>query len=150
MQPLLAGGFDPAIPSASVGLLGLRRQPRLPSLFPAQTQTTLPAATATQASNVQEIVLFSDDFSDRNSGWPTIRNDQGGYSYQSDGYHIFINEIDEVFWAKTDREDDNVSIYVDAKPLAESMNSYGLLCRIQDVVILLLCDEVVATIAREI
>jgi hypothetical protein len=119
---------------ASVGFLGTwAASLGLPSLFPAQTQTTLPAATATQASNVQEIVLFSDDFSDRNSGWPTIRNDQGGYSYQSDGYHIYVNEIDAVFWAKTNREDDNVSSYVDARPVAESMNSYyGLLCRIQD------------------
>ena len=64
---------------------------------------------------------------------PTIQNAEGGYGYRPDGYHIFVNEIDAVFWAKTNRDDDNASIYVSAHPITENMNGYyGLLCRIQD------------------
>ena len=38
-----------------------------------------------------------------------------------------------MFWANTYQEYDNISIYVDAKPVTEGMNSYyGLLCRLQD------------------
>lgn len=87
----------------------------------------------TSTASVQDIVLFADDFSDPTSGWPTVQNNQGGYGYQQDGYHIFINEINAVFWAKTSRQDDDISIYVDAKPISENRNGYyGLLCRIQD------------------
>jgi hypothetical protein len=41
--------------------------------------------------------------------------------------------MDAVFWAKTTRQDDNVIIYADARPVTEGTNGYyGLLCRIQD------------------
>ena len=100
--------------------------------FPGQNPTVLPSLTATQTSNVQDIVLFSDDFSNPLSGWPTIQNAQGGYSYQADGYHIFVDEIGAVLWAKTETGYANSSVYVDARPVIEGTNGYyGLLCRIQ-------------------
>jgi serine/threonine protein kinase len=110
------------------GLSGLFSSP---SPTAPSTATTMPLPTAT--SNAQEIVLFEDDFSNPNSGWPTMENAQAKYSYQADGYHISVNEIDAVPWASTNRQYEDVSIYVDAKPIAEGMNGfYGLLCRIRD------------------
>ncbi len=105
----------------------------LPRLFPGQNPTAIPTLTATQASNVQDIVLFSDDFSNPLSGWPTIKNAQGKYSYETDGYHIAVNETNAVLWAKTSKAYDNISVYVDARPITDDMNGYyGLLCRIQN------------------
>ena len=104
----------------------------LRGLFSSQTPTLPPASTATQASNVQDTVLFADDFSDPNSGWPAGENDQGIYSYQPDGYHILVSGNNQVLWVSTDRVHDDTSIYVDAVPLTESDGYYGLLCRIQD------------------
>jgi serine/threonine protein kinase len=113
----------------SLGLFGTWASFNFPGLFPEQSQTAPPASTSTQAANVQEIVLFSDDFSNPNSGWPT----QEGYSYQQDGYHISAGGTDGVPWAKTGTAFDNTSVHVDAKPVAEGVNGYyGLLCRIQD------------------
>jgi serine/threonine protein kinase len=108
----------------SVGLLGAWSGLGLRAIFPGQNQTVLPTLTATQDN-----VLFKDDFLDPKSGWPT----QEGYSYQQDGYHISVDEIGGVPWAKTSKEFGNSSMYVEARPLAEGMNGYyGLLCRMQD------------------
>lgn len=92
-------------------------------------QNTTPTNTAT---TTQPTVLFADDFSDPNSGWPTIENAQAKYSYQPDGYHILVYEVNSAPWAKTGRQDDNASIFVDAAPVGNSNGFYGLLCRIQD------------------
>jgi serine/threonine protein kinase len=117
----------------SISLFGTWASLQFTSLFSGRNPTAVPNVAATAPGSIQEIVLFSDDFSNPQSGWPTIQNAQGGYSYQTDGYHITVEEMDAVLWAKTSRADDNVSIYVDAKPVREGMNGYyGLLCRIQD------------------
>jgi len=117
-------GFFLLFLCGSLGLFGTWAGLGLPSLFPGPSPTVLPTITATRA-----IVLFADDFSDPNSGWPT----QEGYGYQQDGYHISVDEIGGVPWAKTSMEFDNSSTYVDARPVTEGINGYyGLLCRIQD------------------
>ena len=87
-------------------------------------------ATATIIS--QTSILFADDFSDPNSGWPTLENDQAKYSYQPDGYHILVHQSNSAPWAKTNRQDDNASLIVDAAALSNSSGFYGLICRIQD------------------
>ncbi|MBC7878020.1 MAG: serine/threonine protein kinase [Anaerolineales bacterium] len=112
---------------SSIGVFGTWAG--LAGLLPGQNQT----ATPTLAAATQATVLYADDFSDPLSGWPTVQNTQGGYGYLQDGYHIYVNEVQGVFWAKTNRQDGNVSIHVDARPVAEGMNGYyGLLCRLQD------------------
>jgi len=114
---------------SSLGIFGTWLGLGLPGLF---SPTPPSASTATQAA-IQDIVLFSDDFSNPLSGWPTIQNANGGYGYRDDGYHIFINEQETAFWAKTNREDTDASVYVDAKPVSGGANGYyGLLCRVHD------------------
>jgi hypothetical protein len=112
----------------SVGLFGTWASLGLPGISRNPSQTAAPTQAPTQ-----ETILFADDFSDPGSGWPTIRNARGGYDYRADGYHIFVDEIDAVLWAKTNREDGDASISVDTKPVIEGMNSYyGLICRVRD------------------
>lgn len=111
---------------SSIGVFGTWAG--LAGLLPGQNQTATPSLATTQAT-----VLYADDFSDPLSGWPTVQSEQGGYSYQPDGYHISAYEINSAPYAKTNREDDNASIYVDARPVTEGLNGYyGLLCRIRD------------------
>ncbi len=120
---------------SSVGLLGAWTKFGLPGLFPGQNQTTDSTPTAIATNNSQAIVLYEDDFSNALSGWPTIQNDRGRYSYQPDGYHIVVDEIGAAVWAKTSERygNGNTSIYVDTKPITEDKNGYyGLLCRMQD------------------
>jgi serine/threonine-protein kinase len=137
LMPQIAGisgvGLCLLILCASVGLFGAWKGLGLAGLFPGQNQTVDPTLTFSVSENSQDIVLYSDDFSNPSSGWPTIQNTRGKYSYQPDGYHIVVDEIDGVLWAKTSTEFDNSSIYVDTKPLQQSKNGYfGLLCRIRD------------------
>jgi serine/threonine protein kinase len=110
-----------------IGIVGLWSRLGLPNL------AVKPTLSTTSTTDSRAKVLFSDDFSNPSSGWPTIQNTRGEYSYQSDGYHIVVDEIESVLWAKTSTEFDNSSIFVDTKPLQRSKNGYfGLLCRIRD------------------
>lgn len=106
-----------------LGLSGLR---------PEQT-ATLTVAPTRVPTEFMETVLFADDFSDQNSGWPSMQNEQASYGYQADGYHIAAEQVNSAPWAKTNRIDEDISIHVDARPIVSSANGYyGLLCRIQD------------------
>ncbi|MEO8357459.1 MAG: protein kinase [Chloroflexota bacterium] len=117
----------------SLGLLGAWTWLGRPSFFAGQNQTATLTPTIQAADNSREIVLFSDDFSNPLSGWPTIQNARGGYSYQPDGYHIVVDEPGAVLWAKTSQEYQDISLYVDSRPLTAGKNGYyGLICRIQD------------------
>jgi hypothetical protein len=110
------------------GLQGFFK-PGTPTVAP-----TVPATAApTQANTVQEVILFTDDFSDPNSGWPDEQNDQGAYRYQPDGYHISVTGASQTLWAFTEGIYDDSRISVDATPQGEGgMNYHGLICRFQD------------------
>jgi hypothetical protein len=129
----------------SLGLFGTWAGLQLPGFFQRQDPTEPPAdtavptpigtmsQTASSTSTAQEVVLFTDDFSDPLSGWPTIQNAQGEYSYQKDGYHIKVDDPSAVLFAKTNRQDEDISVDVNAKPVIAGTNGYyGLLCRMQD------------------
>lgn len=121
----------------SIGLLGTLLNfgsPSTPTPEAVATFTPPAAVVATSTSPaVLETVLFTDDFSDPNSGWPVFQNAQGRYSYEQDGYHISVDQRDAVLWAKTTRADDNISVSVDAQLSANGASGYyGLLCRMQD------------------
>jgi hypothetical protein len=105
----------------------------LRGLFPSPTQTVPLPITPTQSSNAQEVILFEDDFSNPNSGWPDGQNDQAAFGYQPDGYHISVHGLERSQWVYTNRVHEDASLSVDATPvIAGSIGYYGLLCRIQD------------------
>lgn len=102
-----------------VGLNGLLGRPT----------ATLNAAPNLAPTEAAETVLFTDDFSDQNTGWPN----QGNYSYQADGYHIAVDQANQTFWATPQRDDGDTSLSVDARPIVDGASGYsGLLCRFQD------------------
>lgn len=115
---------------SSMGMVGTLVGLFLPGLFPGQGAP--PVGTATITANPVEVILFSDDFTDPQTGWPNDQFALGGYRYSQDGYHILVDEAGQAFWATTTREDDNVSIHVNVKPAEQGANGYyGLLCRYQ-------------------
>lgn len=118
---------------SSLGLFGVLTSIGFPDLFSAEGQPQPSAPPTTEPETSPNAILFADDFTDPNSGWPAFQNAQGSYGYLQDGYQIMVNEIDTVLWAKTNRMDDSVNIFVDATPVIDGAGGfYGLLCRIQD------------------
>lgn len=100
----------------------------LPEYF--NKQNASPTFTQTTS---QPVVIFADDFTDLNSGWPTLETSQARYGYESDGYHIAVFEPNFAPWAKTNRQDEDINISVEARPVSQNANGfYGLLCRIDD------------------
>jgi hypothetical protein len=76
-------------------------------------------------------VLFSDDFSNENSGWPTINESAGSANYKDGGYELTIPSPDSGYWASPELEDQtNVTIEVDAAVTGSARDSdFGVLCR---------------------
>jgi hypothetical protein len=114
-------------------MLGVGSWFGIPGLFPGLNRTAEARSTLVSTIDPQETVLFSDDFSNPSTGWPTLQNSQGSYSYEADGYHIAVDETDAVLWAKTSESFTNSTIRVDAQPLEANRDGYyGVLCRIQN------------------
>jgi hypothetical protein len=76
-------------------------------------------------------VIFSDDFSDENSGWPTINEAAGTANYKDGGYELTVPDPDSGYWASPELEDQtNVTIEVDATATGSARDSdFGILCR---------------------
>jgi hypothetical protein len=92
------------------------------------TQTSRPAPTPVNS-------LFSDDFSDPNSGWDKI-NETNYYSdYYNNAYRITVNSSMSDSWANPDdKVFGDVSVEVDAtKNGGPDDNDFGLICRYLDV-----------------
>jgi serine/threonine protein kinase len=78
-----------------------------------------------------EQTLFSDDFSNPQSGWPSDQTQFGQYGYQAERYRILAIGEGSVPWVSRDGTYDNLSLYADATPISGN-GYYGLLCRIQN------------------
>ncbi len=75
-------------------------------------------------------VLFSDEFSDPESGWNRIATSQGETDYADGVYRIFVNEPDLDIWSMPGRVFRDVRVEVDAlKVGGERDNRFGLICR---------------------
>jgi len=89
----------------------------------------LPDAEIPEAS----IVLFEDDFSDKNSGWPESSNASESYSYQDGRYVIEIKKADYIRPVNGGEWLQDVIIEIDADVERSSQNGdYGVICRYQD------------------
>lgn len=101
----------------------------LSNLFSSESETT-PTA---NAAVPQEQTLFSDDFSDATSGWPSGTTESSEYGYQSNGYRILAIGQGSAPWVSRNGMYDNLSLYVDAAPISSNSSGYyGLICRIQN------------------
>ncbi len=83
-----------------------------------------------QASNV----LFSDDFSNTNSGWDQRQDTNYVSDYANGGYRLYVNDTDYDIWANPSKSfPGDVRVEVDAtKAGGPDDNDFGLICRYQD------------------
>ena len=77
-------------------------------------------------------ILFEDDFSDQDSGWSHLADEDGYTLYTTDSqYGIYIEEADVFIYDTPGKNFPNdVVIEVDVYGLSE-MSEYGILCRFQ-------------------
>lgn len=80
-------------------------------------------------------ILFSDDFSNTNSGWDQVQEDDGVTDYANGGYRIYVNEVNYNMWANPYKSFiGDVRIEVDATKIGgPDDNDFGVICRYQDV-----------------
>jgi hypothetical protein len=121
-----------------------------PTPPPAPATKEQPAATATQeptsmplpTSTVQATgtvpparqVLYQDDFSDPNSGWPTITDSEGIFRYTDDGkYQIDVLKLDWSRWLTVKQDFTDVSVELDSvNPTGQDDPRIGIICRYTD------------------
>ncbi len=80
-------------------------------------------------------ILFEDDFSDTNSGWDRMDDEDGITDYYNGGYRILVNKDNRFFFANPGQTDlpNDVRIEVEATKLSGSDdNNFGFICRYQD------------------
>jgi hypothetical protein len=91
----------------------------------------LKPATATPPPVPTPEMLFFDDFSDPNSGWPEYRDEHYVDEYLNGAYHMVEYDINTTSWAYPDEFSVNdVMVEVDAtKNAGPDENDMGLICR---------------------
>jgi hypothetical protein len=87
-----------------------------------------------EQAEVDDSILFKDDFSSPDSQWDDYQDSAGGTIYQDGKYRIFINQPASDFWANPDGLSfSDTKISVEASRLGGSANNiFGILCRYQD------------------
>jgi hypothetical protein len=75
-------------------------------------------------------VLYSDDFSNPNSGWDTWTQNGSAVVYQDGTLRIFVNEPQYSFWSRPGKRYDDARIQVDAVRMGGPVdNDMGVICR---------------------
>ena len=78
-------------------------------------------------------VIFQDDFSKTNSGWPSKQSDTGSKGYQNGYYSISVTEANYLQWTSLDYNYDNLIMSVDAKVLDPAGDGdFGFICGAKD------------------
>ena len=77
--------------------------------------------------------LFSDDFSDPDSGWDRVQADEGVTDYDNGRYRIFVDQSQHDYWANPGLSFTDVQVEADATKIGgPDDNDFGLVCRYQD------------------
>ena len=77
----------------------------------------------TSATTPEAKVLFSDDFSNPESGWPSVSDEFGSADYKDGGYELTVTDAKSGYWSAPDWEDQkNVTIEVDGKKIMQDGN----------------------------
>jgi hypothetical protein len=106
----------------------------LAALVLASLACQLVSGPATQAPPAERTILYQDDFSNANSGWPVISDASKSASYTADGrYQLTALNAQQDIWAHPGQSFDNVILEVDAAKVGGSDNNdFGLICRFVD------------------
>jgi len=84
-------------------------------------------------TNLGQMVLFQDDFSDTSSGWDRVDAAEGVTDYTNGGYRIFVDQTQHDYWGNPGLDFSDVRVEVDATKVAgPDDNDLGVLCRYQD------------------
>lgn len=88
----------------------------------------------TQSAAPAKQVLFQDDFSDANTGWPSASDADKSANYSADGkYAMQAITTQQDVWAHPGQSFSDVSVEVDAtKTSGPDNNGFGVICRFQD------------------
>lgn len=106
---------------------------------PAQVEPTQPEPSQPEPTEVPEQsgnILFEDDFSDPSSGWDRYDDTEGSADYYDGGYLIQVFTDNQFYFANPGLNDlpGDVRIEVEAtKTNGPDDNSFGIICRYQDV-----------------
>jgi len=96
--------------------------------------TDTPRPIETQTGTALEI-LFQDNFAYTNTGWDSVRNEDGMTDYDKGGYRIQVLDANTDYWANPGLSGlEDVSITVDVKKLAgPDDNDFAIICRYVDI-----------------
>ena len=86
-----------------------------------------------QTAAVQGI-LFTDDFSNTNSGWDRQRNTDGIMDYENDHYLIQVDRPNNYYFTNPSKSFTDVRVEVEAyRESGELDNDFGVICRYQGI-----------------
>ncbi len=80
-------------------------------------------------------ILFQDNFTNKNSGWDSVRTNEGVTDYENGGYRILVTLQNTDVWANPGIPNlpKDVQVEVDAtKQAGPDDNDYGIICRYQN------------------
>jgi hypothetical protein len=81
----------------------------------------------------QGSVLYEDDFSNPNSGWPQDGDDEISQGYVNGEYHLEVYSTNLLTWATVNESYTDVIVDVDTRVVTSSGDGdYGIVCRLQD------------------
>ena len=88
----------------------------------------------TGSSDVSSKILFNDDFSNPNSGWPSTVSGDDFVGYADGSYRIYIAEPELLLFATSaDSFQSDIHVEIDASKVGGPDDNYfGLICRYQD------------------
>lgn len=97
------------------------------------TPTSSPTPSRTPTATRDPAILFSDDFSNPNSGWFEYSGEDGEMMYSDGGFRINIKSAHWFYWSTPERSYTNVIIDVDVRKISGPINNeYGVICRYMD------------------
>ncbi len=123
---LALGMMSPATPTPAA-----TPEPGLPTFTPLPPATLEPGL---PTSTPQPEALYSDDFSDADSGWDVYDDEDASAEYADGKFAITVKSSKWLAWANSNEVDlDDVVIEVNASMISGSEdNEFGVICRYQD------------------
>lgn len=107
-------------------------------LQPTRSLSSMPSPTPIPGSVTSGLytpgqILFSDDFSNSNSGWDQSTDETGSTGYVDDQYRISISTPNYYYWSNPGLSYGDVIVEVEAKlESGSSQNDIGIICRLTD------------------
>lgn len=100
-----------------------------PTLEPTLTSTLAPTETSMPTTTSIPEAIFEDDFSNT-SVWYTVQEDDYGFEYADNGYHISNDILNGAIWSVREMEFADVRLDVDVTRKAGPADGYfGVVCR---------------------